>query len=226
MLPLFNTQVLLHLMHGLKFGISKWRAQMLLHPGSVWCIHCSSNGIGDGVRHCWRWALWSNGRVAAAFSGVNRCAPLRLSITFILHLIIRCCHNSLMRILSQIRTADCCITLFFQHIRRINSWLIARYLLFQGAWNIFILNLSSLELSNDWFLFCLVLAYILWFSYFWALAQLYRWSIFLIVLDQRWVFWFKRTSIASCRRLVLWAHNLWVSWLWYLVVVCVTIQDH
>ena len=157
MLPLFDLQVLLDHVHGLKFRISKWRTQMLLHPLSVWCIHGSSNSISDGVRRSRRWALWPNGGVAATSSWVNGYTLLRLSITFILHLSIWCYYNSLIWILPQIRTAHSSLTLFFKHIR-IKTLFIARYLLFQSARNIFILLSSSFELLNAWFLFSLELA--------------------------------------------------------------------
>lgn len=156
MLPLFNLQVLLNLVHGLKFRISKWRTQVLLHPVSVWRVHGSGNSIGDGVGRSRRWALWPNGGVAATSSWVNRYTLLRLSIAFVLHQSIWCCYNSLIWILPQIRTAHSSITLFFKHIRRI--WLMASYLLFQSTRNILILSHSSFELLNDGFLLSLVLA--------------------------------------------------------------------
>ena len=73
----------------------------------------------------------------------------------------------------------------------------------------------------------------MWFPYFWCFAQLYSWATFLIVLDQRWKFRIIRASclgsctcIPSIRQLRLLGHNLWLSWLCQLVVVCITIQDH
>jgi len=153
MLPLFDTQILLDNMHGLKFRISKWRAQMLLHPVSVWCIHGPRNSISDGVRHGRRRALWPDGGVAATSSRVNRYALLRLGIAFVLQQSVWCCYDSLIWIPSQIRTAHGSITLFFKHIGWIKTWLMATYLLFQSGWNILILNHSSFELLNDGFWF-------------------------------------------------------------------------
>lgn len=159
MLPLFDTQVLLDLMHGLKLRISKGRTQVLLHPVSVWCIHGTGNSISDGVRHGRRRALWPNGGVAATSSWVNRYTLLRLSLTFLLHQSIWCCCNSLMWILPQIiRTTHSSITLFFKQIWWIKTWLRASYLLLQSARNIFIFNLCSFELLNDGLLLSLELA--------------------------------------------------------------------